>query len=180
MVRRDPVLGSESDQITATRSDNHCDIHTQKWLRIGRIGRLRFATYFLLIIAPVLMAVDVASIAKETQYSKLVEIYLYLVWPYLVGYVVVFLLPIALMRFHDLNRSGWWVWTLLIPGYNLYILYLLLARSGSCEINQFGPLPKPNSPRTYIIFGMFMALPLFFIYKISRTLVYYGLLVSML
>ncbi|WP_051310685.1 DUF805 domain-containing protein [Zooshikella ganghwensis] len=174
-MRCDPILTDESDQMTATRSDTL----TSTRFQIARVGRLRFATYFLLIIAPVLIAVDMASIAKNTQYSKLVEIYLYLVWPYFAGYVAVFLLPVALMRFHDLGRSGWWVWTLLIPGYNLYIFYILLAKPGFCDLNQYGPLPRANSPRTYIIFGMFSALPLIFIYKVSRTLVYYGLLVSM-
>lgn len=54
---------------------------------------------------------------------------------------------IAVKRFHDLNRSGWNYLYLLIPGVNLYFLYLLYFKKGNQGDNSYGPDPLNNSKK---------------------------------
>lgn len=44
-------------------------------------------------------------------------------------------------RLHDLDRSGFHFWLLLIPFYNLYLAALLLFAKGTSGPNRFGPDP---------------------------------------
>ena len=45
---------------------------------------------------------------------------------------------LAAKRFHDLNMSGKYFFTLFIPGYNIYILFKLLFTKGTDGSNKFG------------------------------------------
>jgi uncharacterized membrane protein YhaH (DUF805 family) len=47
-------------------------------------------------------------------------------------------LIITIKRFHDLNRTGWSVFLLIIPVVNIYFLILLLFSKGSKEPNDYG------------------------------------------
>ena len=48
---------------------------------------------------------------------------------------------IYLKRFHDLNQSGWLVMGMLVPFYNIYLLYRLLLVDGTKGENKYGPDP---------------------------------------
>lgn len=45
---------------------------------------------------------------------------------------------ISVKRFHDLNKSGWNIFALLIPFYGMYIFHLLLNEKGTVGINNYG------------------------------------------
>ena len=54
-------------------------------------------------------------------------------------------LSVAVRRFHDIGRSGWWLLLVLIPVLGwiaLFVFTLLDSQSGS---NEYGPNPKEES-----------------------------------
>ena len=50
-------------------------------------------------------------------------------------------LSLDAQRLHDLNRSGWHVLLLLVPLYNIYLVFVLLLKKGTEGPNQYGPDP---------------------------------------
>jgi uncharacterized membrane protein YhaH (DUF805 family) len=48
---------------------------------------------------------------------------------------------VAVKRLHDLDRSGWHYWLLLVPLYNIYLGLLLLFQKGTAGSNRFGVDP---------------------------------------
>lgn len=64
----------------------------------------------------------------------------------LLGFIVslALLIPsiaVAVRRFHDLDRTGWWALTLLIPLVNLVIILIFFTRAGTAGTNRHGPDP---------------------------------------
>lgn len=55
-------------------------------------------------------------------------------------------LAVAIRRFHDIDKSGWWVLISLIPivGF-LIVLYFMVQPSDEGE-NRFGSVPEPGIP----------------------------------
>ena len=47
-------------------------------------------------------------------------------------------------RFHDIGKSGWNYWLLLIPIYGIYLSFVLLCRLGTTGTNGFGLQPTRN------------------------------------
>ena len=55
---------------------------------------------------------------------------------------------IQIKRWHDLDRSGWWVLVNLIPGLGgLYTLIMCGLIKGTSGPNKFGPDPLENGTR---------------------------------
>ena len=50
-------------------------------------------------------------------------------------------LAVGCRRMHDINKSGWWISLMIVPIFNLYILYLLTTE-GSKDENRFGAKPE--------------------------------------
>lgn len=50
-------------------------------------------------------------------------------------------LSLLVRRFHDTDHSGWWYFTVLIPIFNLYTLYLLFFKKGTAGSNRYGEDP---------------------------------------
>lgn len=46
------------------------------------------------------------------------------------------LISVTIRRLHDLGKSGWWIWTALIP-FGVFYLYIICNREGTGE-NRFG------------------------------------------
>lgn len=44
-------------------------------------------------------------------------------------------------RFHDLDKSGWYVLGMLVPLFNIYLAIILLFQKGTTGPNRFGPDP---------------------------------------
>jgi uncharacterized membrane protein YhaH (DUF805 family) len=104
----------------------------------GRLGRQQFvmlslavivATYFLAFLAGVMAGLTGAGeVAGGLGFIAA-----------LVGGIIQAFL--AVRRFHDLGRSGWHFWLLLIPLYNLYLSIVLLFSPGFAGTNEYGTDP---------------------------------------
>jgi uncharacterized membrane protein YhaH (DUF805 family) len=100
----------------------------------GRIGRATFWRYAVLGIGGVellLQALFEIAQVRPTLASALINALL--AWP---------VIAIHAKRWHDRDRSGWWVAWLLVPA--IGIVYTLVAaglRRGTPGPNRFGPAP---------------------------------------
>ncbi|MFQ5437790.1 MAG: DUF805 domain-containing protein [Paracoccaceae bacterium] len=54
-------------------------------------------------------------------------------------------LSVLVRRLHDVGKSGWWYWIILVPIVGFILLIVWLASEGSKESNQYGPAPG-NEP----------------------------------
>ena len=104
----------------------------------GRINRARFWTGILVIIAIEIVALIIAAIIGYLISAELAMILLYLV-------VLVMLWPsiaLGVKRFHDRNKSGWWVLISLVPIIGgIWYLVECGFLEGTKGPNQFGPDP---------------------------------------
>lgn len=58
---------------------------------------------------------------------------------------IVLLLPglsVSVRRLHDTNRSGWWLWIVLVPVIGAIALLVFTLMAGTVGENRFGPDPK--------------------------------------
>jgi uncharacterized membrane protein YhaH (DUF805 family) len=132
----------------------------------GRIGRLHYflgtliatalpsvigpiATLFLL---PGLFMIFAGGVAGQSSFSALGVALIILPLLVVFGTALVCLylsLAFAVRRFHDLGKSGWWLFAALIPIYNFYLGLGLLTERGAIGPNKYGddPLP-PAAPQT--------------------------------
>jgi uncharacterized membrane protein YhaH (DUF805 family) len=104
----------------------------------GRIGRARYALITLLHLCIGLVVFAAAapkSLSSEILAGALVSL------PFV---------PSTIKRFHDVDRSGAWVWGLLIPFLNILLALRLLLQPGTPGPNKFGSRaksgPKSQSP----------------------------------
>ena len=51
---------------------------------------------------------------------------------------------VSIRRLHDTNHKWTWYLGLIVPLFNLYIIYLLLFKAGDAGENRFGPDPKAS------------------------------------
>jgi uncharacterized membrane protein YhaH (DUF805 family) len=58
--------------------------------------------------------------------------------------MIILTISFAVRRFHDLNRSGYACWSLVVPIYNIYIHGLLLFKKGTDDTNPFGADPTQD------------------------------------
>ncbi|WP_407312882.1 DUF805 domain-containing protein [Pseudomonas sp. nanlin1] len=120
----------------------------------GRIGRLRYLAWTLLLVIAGMAAALVTTVLRS-------------IVPLLVGNVLTALTGIAVMavafligarRLHDLGYSGWW-WLLTLVPYIGGVLALLLAvLPGNALTNQYGPCPAVNSRAVKVIASMWLVM----------------------
>ncbi len=104
----------------------------------GRINRGSFWLHGVLgLFGLGVLLRALADIARLPQASVDQGVSLLLAWP---------LLALSAKRWHDRNRSGWWVLVLLIPVVG--VVWLLLDNGfvrGNRGPNRFGPPPPANT-----------------------------------
>jgi uncharacterized membrane protein YhaH (DUF805 family) len=59
-------------------------------------------------------------------------------------------LSVMVRRLHDVNRSGWWFWIVLIPVIGALLLLWWMIKPGDAGDNQFGPDPIAHPGSTQI------------------------------
>ncbi len=122
----------------------------------GRLGRLRFITLSMLvgIVGLVIMSlVSVAVVALLGDDSEgIAASVMVILW--LVTFIPGLILTIK--RFHDLNSSGWFSITMLIPLVNLIALIALWFVPGTKGKNKYGLEPKPGNTALSVIVIVFM------------------------
>lgn len=109
------------------------------WSAKGRIGRMRYLAYtfggwLVYTMLAVLASVAAAIVRFDGTLSMIVQIALYIA-------LMVFTVLNCIKRCHDLNISGWWCLTLVVPILGLLLLFVPGTKGG----NRFGPPPRPNT-----------------------------------
>jgi uncharacterized membrane protein YhaH (DUF805 family) len=95
----------------------------------GRINRLSY-----LLLAVLIYLIPYLIVYYRVKLPNLITLIAY------IGLLVLEFSTLA-RRCHDLNKSGWWSLTLIIPLYNIYSGLMLLLGSGDFNDNRFGPPP---------------------------------------
>lgn len=106
----------------------------------GRIGRLRFLAYSMLLslITSIPLTVYVytqfaaRAVPGPVQYLLYLPVYAAMVW-------------LATRRFADIGNSRWWAALVVIPVVSLIPYLYLLFKGGDEQANDYGPPPCANS-----------------------------------
>ncbi len=101
----------------------------------GRLNRLQYN----------LLAIIITFILAVVNSYRQYDIEAYIGIAIFVELVLIFLYSfLAVKRFHDLGKPGWYFWLLFIPLVNFYWGVLLIARRGTIGSNEYGldPLEK--------------------------------------
>jgi uncharacterized membrane protein YhaH (DUF805 family) len=112
----------------------------------GRLGRLRYVMYGLLISLSGGLALGIAIAvsgfnAQSMNGMKGSMAFVALVY----GLVLFSSLVLARRRLHDLNKSAWHCALLIVPLVNVVMGFWLTFGRGTEGRNHFGPAPSPNS-----------------------------------
>ena len=113
----------------------------------GRFTRLSWLAWNLVLaVAGVVVVGALAALGlvalPQSQAQAANFLPLALLIPQIVLMVFGWLLTIR--RFHDIDASGWWSLTLLVPLVNLITALVLLFKRGDEAANRFGP-PRPTA-----------------------------------
>jgi uncharacterized membrane protein YhaH (DUF805 family) len=55
-------------------------------------------------------------------------------------------LSVSIRRFHDINRSGWWILIFIVPIVGFVLWLIWFTREGDPGENQYGPPPAESAP----------------------------------
>lgn len=103
----------------------------------GRFGRLSYLAWGTLVnIVLIVIIVVIAGGAAAMQQQAMTGGPIVLVFQ-LIGLVVAILFSIR--RFHDINASGWWSISIVVPIVNIVAILILLLKPGSIGANDYGP-----------------------------------------
>ncbi|NVJ66285.1 MAG: DUF805 domain-containing protein [Gammaproteobacteria bacterium] len=115
----------------------------KEWLDYkGRTRRLFYWLKLILLLPSFLIAIYLI----ETHFSYHASLFIYplFLWPLLVN---------AIRRYHDLDKSGWWLLLLVIPILGPLIVFLELGfRKAKVGDNSFGANPRDRS-KDYMTVG---------------------------
>ncbi|TVP46501.1 MAG: DUF805 domain-containing protein [Halomonas sp.] len=126
----------------------------------GRLGRVRFLTYSLMILT-IWSALGAAS-------NVIWELY-YHDWHDALGLGMIFVSVIASVlgiiictrRLNDFNASGWWMLIFFVPIVMPVMLLLMLFMPGTRGENRFGPRAIENATWVYVSLFLLCTLLLF-------------------
>lgn len=118
------------------------------WLSFsGRIGRVRWFGYTSTgMVVSVLSLAFLASRVPD-HYPELESA---IGWCATLS-VIAFICIMAMRRLHDLGMPRLSFLFLLLPGVNLYFLFLMAFRAGDPGANPYGPVPRPNDRAAYVM-----------------------------
>lgn len=123
------------------------------WTTEGRIGRLRYLAWSLVLMVATTGIMGVVGIAVSIS-----EILGGLLAIAVVIGMVVVSVQIGVQRLHDMGWSGWLLLLNLIPIVNSIFWILMLVIPGTPAANRYGPIPPANSLAVKILAGLFLAL----------------------
>lgn len=104
----------------------------------GRMGRASYVNSFgVCMVGVALVGIVAAVLIPMTQSALLfIPMALFMIPAF------VWMFRISALRLHDLNRSGWWVLTSLVPYVGWILNVVLLLVPGNAEENDYGPKPR--------------------------------------
>jgi len=106
-------------------------------------GRARRAEYwyftlfsFLVSIGLIVIDTQIGGYDPKTGFGVLYGLYsLAIVLPSL---------AVTVRRLHDIDRSGWWFFIILVPILGFFVFLYFMFKQGDAEDNRFGPNPKAS------------------------------------
>lgn len=103
------------------------------FLAEGRLNRQRYIIFGIIVsvASTILNAIVGAILGEESSIGGIISLVI----------SIAFSVPsvfFAIRRFHDLNEPGTKCWFLLIPFYNIYLIFLLLFKKGTEGPNTYG------------------------------------------
>jgi uncharacterized membrane protein YhaH (DUF805 family) len=104
----------------------------------GRFGRLSYLAWGTLVnfVLFVIFAVVIGGVsAMQQQAMTGSPLILVLEVP-----IIVVAILFSIRRFHDINASGWWSVSMVVPIVNLVAALILLFKAGSVGSNDYGPV----------------------------------------
>jgi uncharacterized membrane protein YhaH (DUF805 family) len=146
--------------------------HTEEYATLkvftihGRIGRLRYLAWTLVLTLALLVAggiISTASFAVATA-SPTAGVILGSLLGFALFVALVWVsVQIGVQRLHDLGWSGWLYFLNLVPFVNSIFPLLLLVLPGNTGANQYGPPPPRNSTAVKVLATAWLAfLPILF------------------
>lgn len=102
----------------------------------GRINRLNYFLY--VIVASVISSISDIVVNNMDN----IGIFVLLVITNLI--LAAKIICVTIQRFHDIGKSGYHFWLLLIPIYNIYLELVLLLKKGDDGENIYGEDPLVN------------------------------------
>ena len=108
----------------------------------GRARRKEYWMYFLFNMIFLIAAAVIDTLAG-LQFSPLVP-YGYVYMAYALGTFIPGL-AVGVRRLHDVNKSGWWMFIVLVPIVGSIWLLVLWCTAGDAGENRFGPDPKGDN-----------------------------------
>ena len=159
-----PPRAAVGDDLPEHSSLNVFTIH-------GRIGRLRYLAWMLVLSVAMLVAsgiIATASFAVATASPTLGIILGSLLGFALFLVLTVVSVQIGVQRLHDLGWSGWLYLLNLVPLVNSIFPLLLLVLPGNPGANQYGAPPPRNSTAVKVLASLWLAfIPLMLILVLS-------------
>jgi len=140
--------------------------HTEEYATLkvftinGRIGRLRYLAWTLVLTLAMLVAggiISTASFAVATASPTAGIILGSLLGFALVVAIVWVSVQIGVQRLHDLGWSGWLWFLHLVPLVNSVFPILLLVLPGNAGANQYGAPPPRNSTAVKVLAALWLA-----------------------
>lgn len=108
----------------------------------GRLGRLRFFTYYFVnvLLVMTLLALLSASVVGAQNLQAVFGLLFGII------YITAFVFVISLFkrRLNDINASGWFSLVMFIPLLNFILFLVLLFMPGTNTSNRFGAMPAAN------------------------------------
>lgn len=139
---------SQADKLSRNRvklSEVKIDIFNSR----GRLGRIRFMTYSLIILTTWAALGAASNVVWELYYHE---------WHHALELGMIFVSVIASVlgiiictrRLNDFNASGWWMLIFFVPIVMPVMLLLMLFMPGTRGENRFGPRATENATWVYV------------------------------
>lgn len=121
----------------------------------GRIGRLRYLAYLMLMYLIFAAAVGVPAAILIPMTGGGTEINVPVIILGLIVFImyiamIVYVFVYAIRRLNDCGRSGWLSLLLMVPFLNLFISLYLMFAPGTEGNNQYGAPPRANHAGIYL------------------------------
>ncbi|MCQ4262873.1 DUF805 domain-containing protein [Stutzerimonas stutzeri] len=119
----------------------------------GRIGRLRYLAWSLVIMAATAGLFGVAAVIMAVSSTA------GLICMGLIGIgMLVVSVQIGIQRLHDFGWSGWLILLNLVPFLGSLFPFVMLLMPGNREVNRYGSPPPPNSRSVKVLAALWLVL----------------------
>jgi uncharacterized membrane protein YhaH (DUF805 family) len=142
MSDRNPYDAPKASVSTSTNDTYQPKFFSTK----GRIGRIRYLAYGFGLYALMIPFGFLAGLLGAEGNSLILGLILVPVYAIsIIGFLI-----FTKRRFNDLNRSGWFAITMLIPIVNIITWIYVTFFAGTKTSNRFGPNPSKNTTLLWI------------------------------